>query len=127
VALGETEEVATISAPDEAFDAAGAREVIAQAMRRTRERCVSDGREDVWRVFEARMLCPIMDGAQLVPYERLIDELKLADMAAAANLLVTAKRTFTRALRSVIGEYEKDKDRIDDEIRELRAALSRGG
>jgi RNA polymerase sigma-70 factor (ECF subfamily) len=126
VALAEVEEIAVSSGPDEAFDAAWAREVIAQATRRMRERCLRDGREDVWRVFESRVLGPIADGGEPAPYEQLARDLNLASVDAAGNLLTTAKRTFTRALRSVIGEYEKDEDRIDDEIRELRAALSRG-
>ncbi|HSZ60080.1 MAG TPA: hypothetical protein VK797_30835 [Tepidisphaeraceae bacterium] len=125
MALADAEEIATASGPHEAFDAAWAREVIAQATWRMRERCLRDGREDVWRVFESRVLGPIADGGEPAPYEQLARDLNLASVDAAANLLTTAKRTFTRALRSVIGEYEKDKDRIDDEIRDLRAALSR--
>jgi hypothetical protein len=45
----------------------------------------------------------------------------------ASNALVTAKRMFVRALRSVVAEYATDEAGINGEIEELRAILSRAG
>jgi RNA polymerase sigma-70 factor (ECF subfamily) len=123
-AIGDVDDLATGPGPDQAFDAAWAREVIAQATRQMRDRCQSDGRSDVWSIFEARVLAPIADGGEPTPYEQLVTSLNLSSVSAANNLLVTAKRAFARALRAVIGEYESDPDAIEDEIHELARALS---
>jgi hypothetical protein len=111
--------------PAAAFDAAWARQVIAQAMRRMREQHHQSGRQDIWCVFEGRVIAPMLDHASPVPYEQLVLRLGLKSHDEAWNLLATAKRAFARALRSVVGEYEKDERRIEEEIAELRAALAR--
>lgn len=112
--------------PSAAFDAAWAREVIAQAMRRVRDRYQSGGREDIWTIFEARVIAPMLDHAQPVPYDQLVRRLGLRSPDEAWNLLATAKRAFASELRAVVGEYEKDEHRIEEEIAELRAALAQG-
>ena len=115
------------SAPEASrvFDTAWAREVIERATRRMREDCQRRGRDDVWAVFECRLIAPALEGDKPVVYEQLIARLHLDSTSDGSNLLVTAKRAFARALRSVVGEYEKEPTEIDREIAELRAALSR--
>ena len=107
------------------FDAAWAREVLERATRRMREDCHRRGRDDVWRVFESRLIAPALEDAKPVVYEKLIARLQLDSASDGSNLLVTAKRAFARALRSVVGEYEKEPREIEQEIAALRAALSR--
>lgn len=111
--------------PAAAFDATWARQVIAQALRLTRRRCQEKGRQDLWCVLEGRVIAPLLDGSPPVPNEELVQRLRLKSSEEAWNLLATAKRTFARALRSVVGEYEKDERRIEEEIADLRAALAR--
>jgi hypothetical protein len=90
-----------------------------------RDECDAKGRADLWRVFECRVL-GFMTGQAPVPYEQLVGECRLASPSRAANLLVTAKRMFTRILREVIGDTVGSEEEADEEIRELKAALSRG-
>jgi RNA polymerase sigma-70 factor (ECF subfamily) len=124
VELAEVE--ATSPGPEAAVEAIWAREVLSQAMQRMRDHCLSNGRDDLWYIFQARMLTPL-DGSQPVSYEKLVADLQLDNNAAGVNLLTTAKRAFERALRAVIGEYEFDPSEIEGELRDLRAALARGG
>jgi RNA polymerase sigma-70 factor (ECF subfamily) len=110
---------------DEAADAVWAREVLGHALRRMRDECRRHARDDVWAVFEGRLIAPALDDARPVPYEDLVRVLQRSSTSEGFNLLATAKRAFARALRSVVGEYEKDAGRIEEEITALRAALSR--
>ncbi|MFI5381229.1 MAG: RNA polymerase sigma factor [Tepidisphaerales bacterium] len=110
---------------DDGFDAAWAREVIRHALGRMRDECERHGRQDVWSVFEGRLIAPALDDAQPVPYAQLVDRLQLGSPAEGFNLLATAKRTFARALRSVVGEYEMGQAGIEEEIAALQAALAR--
>ena len=53
-----------------------------------------------------------------------VQRLNLQAPIQAANLLTTAKRKFTRILRSVVGEYAGDEKRIDQEILDLKSIIS---
>ena len=92
-----------------AFDTTWARGVIAEALRRMRDDCQSSGRAELWGVFECRVVGPIMEGAQQVDYQQLIERFGFRSPTQASNALITAKRMYVRALRSVVAEYARDK------------------
>lgn len=116
--------VARDDGPRDVFDAAWAREVLAEALRRMRRRCAKQEREDVWGVFELRLLKPLLDGADPAPYETVVERYHLASPRHAANLLTTAKRMFARALRSVVQEYTRDETEVEQEIADLVRVLA---
>lgn len=107
------------------FDVAWAREVIAGALRHLQGECEASGRAAFWGIFEARVVAPILDGAEPLPYDELIGKFGFQSPTQASNALVTAKRMFVRALRSVISEYAKDDAEVESEIQELMAILSK--
>ena len=111
--------------PSGVFEAAWARQVLANAAQLMREECDASGRPDVWAVFEGRVLYPTLEGAQPVPYSQLVERLSLASVDAASNLLITAKRMFARRLRAVVGEYMGEDGEVEQEIADLRAILGR--
>jgi DNA-directed RNA polymerase specialized sigma24 family protein len=110
-----------------AFDAAWAREVLVDAMAKMKSECTEAGREDIWRVFEARVLAPALGDTPPMPYEELVTRFQFQSPVQASNVLVTAKRTFLRALRSVVKEYIQDAGLVDAEIGELKEILSSVG
>jgi RNA polymerase sigma-70 factor (ECF subfamily) len=120
-AAGEADDAA---GPAAAFDAAWARQVVAQGVEATRFECEASARPDVWGVFEARVLGPTLDGADPVPHEQLAERFGFRSAEESANLLVTGKRMFARNLRAVVGRYEPGEAEIDAEIADLRATLS---
>lgn len=119
-ALGDTE------SPSNVFDVAWARELLQETLRRMRMDCERTGRMDIWGIFECRILGPILENASTLPYEQLVARFGFRSPTQAANALVTAKRTFARTLRAVVGEYAGDPDAIESEIRDLQEILSRG-
>ena len=114
-------------APDEGFDIAWAKALLDEALRRMRQECEASGRRDVWGVFEARMLEPLLHNAEPMPYERLVETYNLASPAQASNVLITAKRMFARVLKGLIGEYERDEAQVEAEIADLQRILARAG
>jgi DNA-directed RNA polymerase specialized sigma24 family protein len=109
------------------FDTAWAREVIAEALRRLQAECEASGRSAFWGVFEARVVAPILDGANPLAYDELVEKFGFQSPTQASNALITVKRMFVRALRSVVSEYAKDEAGVDAEIQELMAILSQAG
>jgi RNA polymerase sigma-70 factor (ECF subfamily) len=111
--------------PDEGFDVEWARSLLANAMARMKAECHKAGRQDLWTVFETRLVAPMMQDAEPMAYEQLVKACGFESPAQAANALVTAKRMFERILRATVGEYAKDTEAIDEEIQDLRVILSR--
>ena len=113
--------------PSDIFDATWARGVLAEALRRMYHHCQTSDRMDLWRVFESRLVRPILEGTPPVDYRQLVESSGLKSPAHASNLLITAKRTFARTLRSVVAEYCRDEREMESEIQELREVLARCG
>lgn len=109
------------------FDVAWAREVVQRAIRQMREQCSSDGRAQLWQVFETCALGPLFDGSEAPPHREVMQRLGFDSPQQVSNGLVTAKRMFARVLRSIVGEYAQDKDEIEAELRDLWTILARSG
>ena len=102
------------------FDVEWGREVVAEALRRMRADCESAGREDIWGVFNYRVLKPVLENEDAVPYKELVDTFDFRSPSQASNVLVTAKRKFKRLLRGVIKEYAGDESNVESEIDSLK-------
>jgi RNA polymerase sigma-70 factor (ECF subfamily) len=124
---GHPEPMDGATGPDRLFDVEWGRQVLSDAVERMRRQCVQARRADVWAVFEARVLGPTLGGVAPVSLEQLAWRLRLRAAADVSNLLVTAKRMFGRNLRAVVAEYLHDPQGIEDELADLRAAMSYPG
>ncbi len=113
--------------PSDCFEVAWARQVLHRTIKQMQQECHGTGRDDLWLVFDARVLSPTLGDCPLVAYEELVQRAGFSSPVRAANALVTAKRMFVRNLRAVIGEYEAEEAEIDEEINDLHAILSKGG
>ena len=111
--------------PVQVYEREWARQVVAQAVLRTRQECLAAGRSDLWGVFEQRFLTPLLEGGDVPDYEHLILPLGIATPSQASNLLITGKRMFARLLREVVGEYTRNREEVEVEICELMEILSR--
>ena len=116
-----------VQPPPDPFDVAWAHEIIVEALGRVKAECTASGRSACWSAFDCRVVAPIFDGVEPVPYEQVVERFGFRSPTEASNALVTAKRMFVRALRAVVTEYARDEDGIDKEIEELRAILSQVG
>ena len=112
------------SPPSQQFDVVWARELVGQALRLMREECEQTGRQDIWEIFQFRIVRPAFDGIEPMPYELLIERFELGSPFHAYNLLTTGKRMFARLLRSAAGEYASDEAAIDEEISDLKSVLA---
>jgi hypothetical protein len=109
------------------FDVAWAREVVQRAIRQMRQQCGTDGRDQLWQAFETCALAPLFDGSQPPAHREMMQRLGLSSEQQVSNTLVTAKRMFARVLRSIVGEYARDQDEIEMELRDLWTILARSG
>lgn len=110
--------------PEAAFDVEWARQTVARAIAAMKAECLAKKRNDVWGVFHARVVAPILHGTPEMPYQELVVEFGLKSPSAAFNLLATGKRMFERCLRATIAAYSHEGAGVDEEISDLKRALS---
>lgn len=119
------EMAAADNSPAESFDVLWSKQMIARATSRMREACRAEKRQVLWQIFEARILSPLLDGGEPMPYETLVAHFGLRSPSEASNLLITAKRMFVRTLRETVRETVSDEREVEAEIMELKRILSR--
>ncbi|NJL31223.1 MAG: hypothetical protein HC898_06090 [Phycisphaerales bacterium] len=111
--------------PADAFDATWAREVIYATIREMQLYCERTQRTDIWVLFDARILGPLIRNEPPVPYAELVQRCQLTSPSEASNLVISGKRIFTRVLHAVVGEYAGDPHNVEEEIINLKEILSR--
>jgi RNA polymerase sigma-70 factor (ECF subfamily) len=110
-----------------AGDVEWARQVVAEALRRTQAECEATGRANFWAMFEARVVGPLLRDENAPPYEELVSRIGFQSPLQASNALTTAKRMFARMLEEVVGEYADSEASVGSELQQLRAILSEAG
>lgn len=105
--------------PDEAFAIQWSATLIRRVLELVRRGCLADGIEPHWTVFEQRVARPMLMGEQPSPYADLVRRLELTDASQAANMMVTVKRRFARALFAEVGRTVRDPDEAEAELSEL--------
>jgi RNA polymerase sigma-70 factor (ECF subfamily) len=109
----------------DAFDVAWARQILRETLARMRAQCATDGRPDIWGVFESRVLKPDLEGAEPPSYSQIVERYGYRSPTKMWNAVRTGKHLFTRLLRSVIAEYEGSGEQIEAELQDLRAICAR--
>jgi RNA polymerase sigma-70 factor (ECF subfamily) len=117
-------EPASYGTPDDAFHYAWAQHLLDEVLAEVRGDCCRNGHEAHWAVFQARVLGPIMAGAEPLPLPDLCARHGIADEATASNMVVTVKRAFQAALRRRVREFVDSDDQVEGEIRDMMDALS---
>lgn len=101
------------------FDRQWVRQVVLDALQLMEADCRAKRREDLWEIFQARVAEPLLSGSSAKSYTDLVERYQIKTPRQAINLLVTAKRCFTRNLRKAISRYVRDESEIDEEIKDL--------
>ena len=127
-ALGDhADRLATVDAEADAFHSAWARDLLKQSLDQMRAECESSGRDEVWGVFECRVLEPALHGTEPIGYDALVERFGFRSPSQASNTLATAKRMFARFLRSAVSQYAGSDEEIDEELDDLRKVLASHG
>jgi hypothetical protein len=105
--------------PGDPFEPLWIRTVLAQTTERLRSFYLTKGRSDLWGLFEAGLLEPILDDTEAPSLDEMARRFHFRSARQASNGLITAKRMFRRILALVVAEYVADSSLVSEEIREL--------
>jgi RNA polymerase sigma factor (sigma-70 family) len=109
--------------PELAFAAQWSAMLIRRVLDRVRSECVDQQLDPHWTVFEARVVRPMLLGEQPTPYAELVERLGLKGPAQAANMMITVKRRYARALAAEVRGTVADPADLEDELNVLHRAL----
>lgn len=124
---GSLPEPAENRTPDQAFHHQWALNLVEEVLAETEAYCRGHGQEVHWRVFEARVLQPILEVSEPPALTALAEELGIASPKAAANMIVTVKRRFMAAMKGRIRQWAGSEEEVAGEIEDLLQILSAGG
>jgi RNA polymerase sigma-70 factor (ECF subfamily) len=119
------QELAGPEPSSDSFDNAWLRTVLTATLDAMERGCAVSESTHIWKIFQARVVKPVLEGAEPMPYDELVHQFKLRSPAQATNALATAKRMFARHLRTVVAQYETGDQAIREEITALRAFLGK--
>ena len=114
----------------EEFNLEWARTVLAETLKRMEADCRDPSanqprRGHIWELFRVRLLEPLFQNTDQIPYEELIARFGLKSPLEASNMLLSGKRIFKAHLTQVIREYTEQDDAAAEEIRRLEEFLDR--
>ena len=109
----------------DSFDMAWLQMLLSETLKKMKEGCAVSDTTHIWRIFDARVLRPALDGVEPPAYEDLVNNFGLKSPAQATNALATGKRMFARHLRAVIAQYENGDKAVRAEIESLRLFLDK--
>lgn len=109
----------------DSFDMAWLRMLLTNAMERMERGCAISETTHIWKIFQSRIIQPMLDGTDPMPYDELVRQFGLKSPAQATNALATGKRMFARHLRDVIAQYEQGDLAVRAEIDALSQFLDK--
>ena len=97
--------------------------LVQRVLYQVREDCIAAGLEAHWRVFEERVVRPLLHGQEPTPYSVLVEQLDLHSVSQAANMMITVKRRTARAMLREVGRTVQSPLHVEDELHDLLREL----
>jgi len=109
----------SISEPDASYNYAWVCTLLDQVLAAVKQSCNEEGLQTHWELFHARIVEPILTGAQLPPLSEVCARVGLEDTRRASNMIITVKRRFRETLRKFIRNTVISMDQVDEELYEI--------
>lgn len=116
-------EAADDLSPDDCFNHVWVSSLLERALEEVETRCHEDGKTVYWKVFEERVLQPIVDETDPPSVKDICGRYGIPDGAKLANMIVTVKRRVRAALEKLVQESVLSADEAGDELQEMARFL----
>jgi DNA-directed RNA polymerase specialized sigma24 family protein len=105
--------------PVDSFNYAWTASMLDQVLSEVEERCLEDDLETHWRVFQDRIVQPILSDTSLLSFAEICEKYGIDDQKKAANMVATVKRRLQKALKQYIRNTTTSNDEIQKEFAEM--------
>jgi DNA-directed RNA polymerase specialized sigma24 family protein len=106
--------------PEESFNYAWVSSLLEDVLKQVETQCHEDGKTVHWKVFNDRILQPIIEGSDSPSMKEICDRYGIEDESMASNMIVTAKRRFQAALKNWLRNSVVSESDIENEFAELK-------
>lgn len=110
--------------PEQAFYHAWITDLLDQVLGEVREQYCSADMLNHWKVFQLKVLAPILQNAQDMSMKQICERCGVATEEQAANMLITVKRRFRSVLRRLLRNLVRSDSEAEAEFKELFRFLS---
>jgi DNA-directed RNA polymerase specialized sigma24 family protein len=112
-------EVADDLSPDDCFNHVWVSSLLERALQEVETSCHEDGKTVYWKVFEERVLQPIVEEAEPPSVKDICGRYGIPNGAKLANMIVTVKRRIRAALERLVQESVLSADEATEELQEM--------
>lgn len=105
--------------PDECFNCAWVSSLLERVFEEVENSCHQDGKTVYWKIFEERVLQPIMDQTDPPSVREVCTKYGIPDGHKLANMIITTKRRIRATLEKHIRNIVTSPEEVSDELREM--------
>ena len=105
--------------PEESFNYAWKSALLDRILTQVQSECSEQGMEIHWKVFNDRVVRPILDGQKAPSLKEICAKYSIEDEAKASNMAITVKRRFRSALKNYIRSTVISANQTEDELKEI--------
>lgn len=109
----------TESNPEDFYNYAWLSALLDQVLTAVQTSCEQDGLQIHWKVFEDRVVRPILQGSETPSLSEVCQKHSIQDEKKASNMLVTVKRRFHAALRDYVQTTVASEKFAQEELAEI--------
>jgi RNA polymerase sigma-70 factor (ECF subfamily) len=105
--------------PDDCFNYAWVSCLLERVLGEVEATCHEDGMTVYWKVFEQRVLLPILDETNPPSVKEICNRYDVPDGTKLANMIVTVKRRIQSALKKHIRDLVTSQEEVSEEFQEM--------
>ncbi len=115
----ELSHMTTTSNPDDVYHYVWLSALLDQVLSAVQTSCEQDDLQIHWKVFEARVIQPILHGSEIPSLSEVCRKHGIPDEKKASNMLVTVKRRFHAALKEYVRTTVASDKHVQEELNEI--------
>lgn len=105
--------------PDDCFNCAWVSSLLERVFEEVENTCDQDGKTVYWKIFEERVLQPIMDQTDPPSVKEVCSKYGIPDGQKLANMIITTKRRIRSTLEKHIRKLVTSPEEVSDELQEM--------
>jgi hypothetical protein len=105
--------------PDESFNYTWKTDLLERVLAQVRTDYTSQGRETHWRLFQDRLLAPLLEDRPVPSLRELCTRYDIDKQATVSHMLTTVKRHFQTVLRSHVRRTVLEGHPVEEELQEI--------
>jgi DNA-directed RNA polymerase specialized sigma24 family protein len=107
------------SSPEDSYNYAWTAAMLDKILSEVETRCLEDDMEIHWRIFQDRIVQPILTDVEPPSFADICEKYGIEDQKKASNMITTVKRRLQKALKDYLRTIAASEDEIYEEFSEI--------